>query len=157
MATKKDNEIAGLFSKSVTLPQHPHLPTACISVVIKNKGGLEMWWDIYMKRGWQHACLIGLKILIGLAVTHRQCHWLIDRKWGGRRRGSRVPIIAQQLPSSETWPIKTAWDGDTHTHTHYDVDASSGHGSILVSAGEGPLNTIATQLFGFGGISSGED
>lgn len=55
-------------------------------------------------------------------------------KWG-----VGVPIITQQLPPSETWPIKKrVRDGDAHTPTRClgNADASSGHGSILVAAWE---------------------
>lgn len=62
----------------------------------------------------------------------------------GKEMRSGVPVIAQQLPSSETWPIKTAWNGHKHTHTHRDVCAPS------VYSGPGPPNIIAPQLFGFG-------
>lgn len=88
----------------------------------------------------QKSCLVG-QLLISSAIG-------LTTGSGGNEMRSWVPLIAQQLPSSETWPIKTARNGDTHTRR--DVNASSGHRSILVSAREGRLNTIALQLFGLG-------
>ena len=76
------------------------------------------------------ACLLGFEIGIGQGPQPRTglAGRLPDQKssqtlavWsiGPEEEGYEVPIIAQQLPSSETWPIKKPeMEKRSHTHTH---------------------------------------
>lgn len=83
-----------------------------------NKPDNNVWTD-----DWIRSCSSALPL-----VPKQEVKW-----------GVGVPIITQQLPPSETWPIKKrVRDGEAHTPTRClcNADASSGHGSILVAAWE---------------------
>lgn len=57
---------------------------------------------------------------------------------------------------SETWPIKTTWDGGANAQL-CDTDASLGHHSILVAAGQEAAEHHCDAITQLWGISSGED
>lgn len=102
------------------------------------------WWNnsIFSESGGLRACLLN-----GPRNPVTQTRWFL--RTGSEREGNKgrtVPIITEQLPSTETWPIKTVHRRHAHGHTHarraYDVAAPSGHPSILIPLLEHRPNAI---------------
>lgn len=62
------------------------------------------------------------KVLTGRLFNCHSSQMLLVLSIGREEEGYEVPIIAQQLPSSETWPIKKPEMEKrlpyTHTHPH---------------------------------------
>lgn len=86
MTTNKDDKITGLLSP----------PSLTVLIRYLHEEGLT-------------GCLFNWHLNPDWIGSHSSAALLVcQQEVRGKEMGSRVPVIAQQLLSSETWPIKTA-------------------------------------------------